>query len=210
MHAAKHTLADAQPRLAPAASPTPLTGFTARPRHWRTRTLGNKHSGWPRAPGLPRRGRGAHSLCHHVPHVAGVQSGVLLLLLRRGVHGKELCTQRRRLPARAQDTALAPPPHHDDNLLPDTSRPLSERPPPASSLELSLLPMRAHVCKLTTHLSSAGAPLLRHRSQRVVLTTSHRGLVFGIKRIAGVLPLLKSPFCVAGNTTNYFHLQDYY
>lgn len=110
MHAAKHTLADAQPRLAPAASPTPLTGFTARPRHWRTRTLGNKHSGWPRAPGLPRRGRGAHSLCHHVPHVAGVQSGVLLLLLRRGVHGKELCTQRRRLPARAQDTALAPPP----------------------------------------------------------------------------------------------------
>lgn len=62
MHAAKHTLADAQPRLAPAASPTPLTGFTARPRHWRTRTLGSKCSGWPRAPGLPRtEGARTHS-----------------------------------------------------------------------------------------------------------------------------------------------------
>lgn len=134
--------------------------------HWVTKARGGQgRRGFPQTP-PPRRGRGAHSLCHHVPHVAGVQSGVLLLLLRRGVHGKELRIQRRRLPARAQDTALAPPPphHHDDKLLPDKSRSLSEHPPLESSLELSLPPMHAHVCKLTTHLSPAGAPLLRHRS----------------------------------------------
>lgn len=77
--------------------------------HWVTKARGGQgRRGFPQTP-PPRRGRGAHSLCHHVPHVAGVQSGVLLLLLRRGVHGKELRIQRRRLPARAQDTALAPP-----------------------------------------------------------------------------------------------------
>lgn len=61
-------------------------------------------------------GRGAHSLCHHTAHVAGVQGGVPLLLLRGRVHGEELRTQRSRSPAGADSprpaaiTTARPPP----------------------------------------------------------------------------------------------------
>lgn len=170
MHAAKHTLADAQPSLAPTASPTPLTGFTARPRHWRTRTLGNKGSGWPRAPGLPadpatppRKGR-ALTLPSRAARCWRTERGPASPpptgCTREG-------TAHTETPVTRTSTGHCPRPphhHHDDNLLPDKSRSLSEHPPLESSLELSLPPMHAHVCKLTTHLSPAGAPLLRHRS----------------------------------------------
>lgn len=46
---------------------------------------------WTRA--LTRR-EGAHSLGHDAPHVAGVQRGVLLLLLRWAVHRQELSTEK--------------------------------------------------------------------------------------------------------------------
>lgn len=55
---------------------------------------------------------GAHSLCHDASHVVGVQGRVLLLLLRRSVHGQELSTRRSRCHshgARGTPASPAPP-----------------------------------------------------------------------------------------------------
>lgn len=55
---------------------------------------------------------GAHSLCHDASHVVGVQGRVLLLLLRRSVHGQELSTRRSRCHshgARGAPASPAPP-----------------------------------------------------------------------------------------------------
>lgn len=70
----------------------------------------NRHSNTARAPGagggvqltpaLPRQ-EGEHSLGHDASDVAGVQRGVLLLLLRRAVHGEKLGTEKAALLPRA-------------------------------------------------------------------------------------------------------------
>lgn len=51
--------------------------------------------GGPADSGSATAGReGEHSLGHDTPDVAGVQRGVLLLLLRRAVHGEKLGTEK--------------------------------------------------------------------------------------------------------------------
>ena len=90
-------------------------------------------------------GRRAHSLCHHSAHVAGVQGGVLLLLLRGCVHGEELRTQRSRSPAGAW-TPPAPPPSPQSDLRPGRSRVV--RAPSTGTVFGVVTPAQAgaHVC----------------------------------------------------------------
>lgn len=107
------------PALLPVASGAPGTPESGKPsdsarlpnaEHAETSSDGNKTQGPCPAAGVGSGG--AHSLCHDASHVVGVQGRVLLLLLRRSVHGQELSTRRSRCHshgARGAPASPAPP-----------------------------------------------------------------------------------------------------
>lgn len=161
----------------------PAAGWsTARPGHRWTRTPSSECLVRPRALGHPgnphpaaqgRGGRGAHSLCHDLAHVAGVQGRVLLLLLRGRVHGEELHTQRSRSPARAWTPPAPPPSPPQRDLHPGRSR--ADRAPSTRVVFGVVTPAQAgaHVLAHTdayTHTCAHSQTTLPHQEHRSLNT----------------------------------------